>query len=818
MKALRSILLAIGITMLTFSANVARAQFMPIVYDNVYGKESQFIAATADFQNGDVVIAGINSGRVTLTWLDRNGESRFSKRFNADELSLVSKIIPIAEDKVLIIGCSKAADRAKKDQTGRGLIMNSKGGIERNLHVGEKGTLITHGELLANGNLILSGSTPHAKGGSAAFICKVSPKDRVIYSYTAATGETCDWFNVLGSRTEYLNAAFSSQGKEGSSVVRLDENGKPYFITTLPDPTFKIERMISTVDGDIFLVGQGTKAGGAVIKIRQEGDIVFQKQIVPVTPQTRLDKLIVCPTGEILVGGNDKQNSFYALLRADGTELSSNVDKGVVAGIVNNSSTGDCMVSIYMPDMHQGKIIKLSKQGRKLFEKMTAASYTSLRVNVNGDLLMGAPQTGRLTMISSLGEMLFDRFVVENTPSRFADVLLPVNGEALFMGVDTRVAKLAHGVYVSDIQVNKPINGYSTALFTVTLSGYAFSNEGAPKPVTVNYKTRPITASEGVNYDAVSGTLSFVPSTDGSGRYLNKFEVEVPVIANNMLEGERTFALDLEEIKQSYLIKPSSVATIEDQPAVVKLIATTAGMEGEKDVTYTLGIFKTNGTPLTNATQTDIVIDGIYGNGTADKLDFDMGRLPRLTIAPNAHSGAFHVATLEDTRYESLKTVVVNFNKIYAMSDTHVSFGSNLLSCEGQLYDQAALVAIESLGNHTKLNNVLSGLFKVTLIRAKDGALLTNNSGSDIVLTPVVNENSTAKQGVNFVLSNGHDLRIWGDDKSSAVNLTGMVLYSPESGVKTVSVSLKEVKAGANAGKIGIAPTKNSAQFTITNK
>lgn len=76
MKALRSILLAIGITMLTFSANVARAQFMPIVYDNVYGKESQFIAATADFQSGDVVTAGINSGRVTLTWLDRNGESR----------------------------------------------------------------------------------------------------------------------------------------------------------------------------------------------------------------------------------------------------------------------------------------------------------------------------------------------------------------------------------------------------------------------------------------------------------------------------------------------------------------------------------------------------------------------------------------------------------------------------------------------------------------------------------------------------------------------------------------------------------------------
>lgn len=818
MKAFRITLLAVGMVLLTFSATIARAQFMPVVYDNVYGKENQFTTATADFQSGDVVTSGVNSGKVVLTWLDRNGESRFTKRFNSDELSAVSKIIPISEEKVLLVGRCTASDRSKKNQTGKALIISSKGVIERNLKVGEEGTVITHGELLVNGNLILSGSTPEAGGGNSALICKVSPKDRIIYSYTAAVGETCNWFNVLGSRTEYLNAAFSSLGKEGSSVVRLDENGKPYFITQLPDPTFKIERMISTIDGDIFLVGQGQKAGGTLIKIRQEGDIVFQKQIVPATPQSKLDKLIVCPTGEILVGGSDQQNSFYALLRSDGTELSSNVDKGVVSGIVNNVLTGDCMVSVYLPEVRQGKIIKLSKQGRKLFEKNTAANYTSLRVNVNGDLLMGAPQTGRLTMISNLGEMLFDRFVVENTPLNFVDVLLPVNGEAIFTGLDSRVAKLAHGVYVSDINVNKPISGYSTATFTVTLSGYAFAQEGAPKPVTVNYKTRPITALEGVNYNPVSGTLSFVPSADGSGRYLNKFVVEVPVMANDVLEGERTFTLDLVDVKQSYLIKSSSVATIEDQPAIVKLISTTAGMEGEKDVTYTLGIFKTNGTPLTNATKADIVIDGVYGNGTADKLDFDMGRLPRLTIASQAHSGVFNVATLDDTRYESIKTVIINFNKVYAMSDTDVSFGSHQLSCVGQLYDQAALVAIESLGDHTKLNNVLSGLFKVALHRAKDGALLTNNSGSDIVLTPLVGKGSTAKQGVDFVLSNSHDLRIWGDDKSSAVNLTGMVLFSPEGVVKTVSVSLQDVNAGINAGKISISPDKKTAQFTITNK
>lgn len=817
MKSLRIKILAIGLVLSLGYAKTASAQFMPVVYDNVYGKANTFTTATADFQSGDVVMSNVAEGRVVVTWLDRQGNSRFAKRFNADEISSVSQIIPLSEEMVMIVGQRKASDRDKNGQSGRAMMLSIRGGIERSVIVGENGTNITNGQLLTNGNLILSGSTPNPKGGSSAYICKVSPKDKVAYNYTAAVGEECHWFNVMGSRTEYLNAAFTSNSKEGCSVVRLDENGKPYFITTLPDPSFRIEKMVSSLEGDIYLVGQGKQVGGSVIKIRSEGDIVFQKQIVPVTSATKLDKLILCPMGELLVGGNDTQNAYFALLRADGTELSSNVDRGVVAGIANNPTSGDCIVSLYGPGQ-QGKVIKLSKQGRRLYEKLSAANYTSLRINMSGDLLMAAPETGRLTMLSNLGELLFDRFVVENNPQQFADVYLPQNGEVVFAASDSRIAKLAHGVYVGDILVNKPINGYTTAIFTVTLSGYAYSGEGAPIPVTVNYATKPISASEGVNYDPVAGTLSFVPSTDGSNRYLNKFEVEVPVRANDLLEGERTFALDLSSVKNSYLIRSSSVAAIEDQPAIVKLISTAAGMEGQTDVGFTLGLFKTNGVALTNATKADIVIDGNYGKGTADKLDFDMGRMPRMVIATGQHSGEFNVATLEDTRYESMKSVVIDFNKIFAMSDTHVSFGANILSCTGELYDQAAVVAIESLGDHTKLNNAISGFFKVSLHRAKDGALLTNNSGGDIFLTVDVNDNSSAKQGIDFVLSNAHDLRIWGDDKSSAVNLNGMVLYTQGQEQKAVAVTLKGVRSGDKAGKLSVSPDRSNAQFTITNK
>lgn len=819
MKAMKATILAVGMLMLLLVAQPLHAQFMPVVYDNMYGRETKLNTASADFLNGDVVAAGSTSDRVVITWVDRVGEAKFTKKFAPEELSQVTKIIPLGEDKVLILGTRTipAKDRSGNRSAGRALVMNIGGGIERSIFVGNEKTVILSGELLSNGNLILSGSTGNAAGGRSAYICKVLPSNRVHYEYVPAIGEECVWFNVLGSRTEYLNAAFTSADK-GSSVVRLDENGKPYFITTLPDAGFQIEKMLSSDQGDIYLVGQGPAVGGAVIKIRQEGDIVFQKQVVPVGSETSLKHLILCPGGELLIGGSNNKNAFFSLLRPDGTDLSANVENGYVSGITCNTVNSDCVIAIFDPVMNKGKVIKMSKQGRRLYEKMTAASYGSLRINQSGDLLMASPQSGRLSMLSNLGELLFDRYVVEDTPVQFDQAYLPINGEAFFMGQSNRISKLAHGIYVSDIRVNKPINGSTTAVFTVTLSGYSFSSEGAPVPVTVDYKTSPISAVQGQNFEPVSGTISFVPSNDGNDRYLNKFVVEVPVKSNDLLEGNRTFSLELSGVKKSYLIKSSSTATIEDQPAIVRMIRTVAGLEGSNDVIYELGIFKTNGTPLTNATKTDIVIDGFYGNGTADRMDFDMGRMPRLVIVPQKHSGDFNVVTLEDTRYETKKSVVVNFNKVYAMSDTDVSFGSDMLTCEGELYDQAALLTIESLGDYTKLNNVMSGLFKISLVRAKDGVLLTNNSGCDIVIETAVDESSTAKLGSDFVLTNAHDLRIWGDNNSSAVNLNGVVLYSTGATPLSVGVSLKSVKGDPNAGILNISSEKRSARFNIKNQ
>ena len=59
------------------------------------------------------------------------------------------------------------------------------------------------------------------------------------------------------------------------------------------------------------------------------------------------------------------------------------------------------------------------------------------------------------------------------------------------------------------MKITKPVNGIATAIFTVTLTGYATTKEGAPIPVSVGYATQEKTANIANNFTPVKGKLSF---------------------------------------------------------------------------------------------------------------------------------------------------------------------------------------------------------------------------------------------------------------------------------------------------------------------
>lgn len=792
-----------------------QAQYMPVVYDRTYGEGIAY-QHTCPVTNGEVALIGNNDGVTTVTWIGRDGKA-VSSRTLAKGFESVNNTYHIGSRKLLILGQSRDWLSKKKDKGsyGRFIVTDETGEILKDVLVGETGSELFCGQQLKDGSVVLGGYEPRPGGVRAGMLVKIDPSGKVVYKYVSDEGGPCIGFDVLGSSREYIHAAFTAEEGSVSAIVRLDSNGKPVFVTKLPEPEFQLCKMITAEDDHIFLIGNSQIAGGRVVKIRPEGDIIFSKEIVPASSETSLQYLSLAKNGNVLVGGNATDKSYYSLLRNDGTDLQKYILKGAVSGMEMDPMSGESVVVGFDSERARGTIIGLSKDGRQIYQKATDGNFDQVHMTTNG-IFLTSRASGRVCMLSASGELLFDRYAIEDDKKAFEDIMFTSNGDILFKDMKNRLIKLGHGLYVSDVKINKPVNGYTTAIFTVTLTGYPTTDQGAPIPVRVEYLTQDGTANKVDNYTPVKGSLSFVPSNDGTARHMIKQDVEVPVKANNLMEGRKMFELHLANVEQSYLVKPIGVGDIEDQEVLVKLMSTRDGLEGAQDVVYELGIFKTNGEPLINATGSEIIVEGVYGKGTADNLDFDMGVSPRINIGRGAASGKFNVKTLEDTRYELPKSVVIDFRKIYAINDANINFESSMLSATGTIVDQPAHMAISSLGDHGRMNNIVSGFFKVSLLRASDGALLTNATGGDIAISCSVNSQTTAEEGKDFVFTNRHDLRIWGDGNRSAINLNGIILHNPENGgVKKLVVGIDSVKKPDNTPEILISPTESSAGFSI---
>ncbi|NDV84136.1 Calx-beta domain-containing protein [Bacteroides sp. 51] len=792
------------------------AQYMPVVFDKKYGDNNK-IEHVCPLVGDEVAMVGKEGQKFNLTWVDREGEVVFSMPLTG--FASVNQLTELDDNRLLIVGQSAVVNKVKdkKDITlcGRVVIMNRSGNTVTNVYAGSQGSEIMKGALLRSGALLVSGSEPKASGRQG-FIMKVDKDGKVLYQYRNVESGYCAHFEVLGNTTEYVCAVFSSsKDKEKSAIVRLDDRGKPYYITPLPAVRFEATALSANInDGSVVLTGNSPIDGGVVYKIRPEGDVVFGKTLIPATENAKLNHLNVARNGNILLGGTGNKG-YYALLRTDGTALYSGVGAGVVSGVGMNASTGESVVTTYDLNARRGSFVRISSTGKAEFTRTIEGNFDNVKVSNNGEILLLSSAEGRVSMYSATGNKEFDRFITDNKPTMYREALSAASGEVLFLGAGSRLVKLGHGLYVSDVKITKPVNGIATAIFTVTLTGYATTKEGAPIPVSVDYKTREVSATTTNNFTPVQGKLSFTPSRGTADRYLIKQDIEVAVKANNLVEGIKEFDLALSGVQQSYLVKPVGKAIIEDHQAIVKLVRTESGIEGSKDILYELGLFKTDGTPLTNSTGANIIVDGTYGEGTADALDFDMGLTPRAIFTNSQQRATFSAKTLEDTRYELPKTVVINFNKIHNLSGSNLAFDGDLLSCSGIVVDQPAKVAITSLGDHRINNSAVSGFFTVSLLRASDGALQTNVTGNDIVVNCAVMPDASAKEGKDFVFTNIHDLRISGDGNHSSANINGVVLYSTDAVEKLVKLQVKSVNHPAKAQPITVSETERVAEFTI---
>lgn len=809
-----TIIVKVGIfILLSLSWIQARAQYMPVIFDRTYGSERQ-VQKSCALENDEVAMVSFNNNIWSILWLDKNGDVVYSLPLSG--FSKICYMNVLENNNILMTGAS-TPDNKNGQSKGCAAIVNRKGEIVNAIYGGTPGSVFLKGASLKNGSFVFVGSENSEKGRQG-FVLKTDNKGKEIYRYSRSGSAYCDQFEVMGEMTEYIIAAFSGDNghsEENSYVVRLDPRGKPFYLTPLPVKNFSVIGLSANInDGSAILAGNSEK-GGVIYKIRPEGDIVFDKTLAQSSSDmVFLKDFRVSRTGNILVGGTGTVNAHYALMRNDGTFLFKGATPGEIRGLEMNNTTGESVITIFEPSSKKGTFVRIHPDGRAEFERSLAGNYDKLRIANNGEVTMLSTEEGRVCLYSPNGVKQFDRYISGNQPAKYRDARSVASGEIFFFGEGSRLVKLGHGLYVSDIKISKPVKGTSTAIFTVTLTGYSTNKEGNPVPVTVGYATREQSATVKNNFFPVQGRLSFTPSRGMIGDYLITQEIEVPIKANDLIEGEKLFELVLSDPESSYIVKAAGVGRIEDQEAFVRLSGTDSGVEGGKDLVYKLALCKADGTPLVNSTGANIIVDGIYGEGTADALDFDMGVYPRAIFKAGDKVTTFAAKPLEDTRYELPKTVVVNFNKIFSMSGSHVRFDSDKLSCSGSIIDQPACVSIASLGDHIVNHGVISGFFKISLVRAKDGVLLTNATGSNVVVECVTDDKASAKEGVDYVFTNMHDLTIAGDGNHSSVNVNGVVLYNGSTDEKNVRIKINSVSNPSGAIAVGISEN-NSASFKI---
>ncbi len=292
--------------------------------------------------------------------------------------------------------------------------------------------------------------------------------------------------------------------------------------------------------------------------------------------------------------------------------------------------------------------------------------------------------------------------------------------------------------------------------------------------------------------------------------------IEVPIKADNLLEGNEDFYVRLEEAENGYIIKGEGKGTITDQPAIVRFISSDAGREPGKDITYNIGLFKTDGTPVTNVSGSDVIVTGVYGLGTAGEEDFASEVKPVFVVAQGASQAVCKVGVEDDDKYEIPESVIIQLSQASAMSDVTVELEGGVVNCVGYIHDQPAYIAISSLGDKGKSSNTVQGFFRATLLKAADDKPLVNCTGSNILIASEVDPSSTGEKGADFVIVNESDLTLPGDCQKTTVNISGVVVNNTAKvGNSSVVIQLTDVVAPENAGQLSIHPSKGKASFNI---
>ncbi len=207
---------------------------------------------------------------------------------------------------------------------------------------------------------------------------------------------------------------------------------------------------------------------------------------------------------------------------------------------------------------------------------------------------------------------------------------------------------------MNSIDVTEGDSGTTSAVVTASLSA------ATGRTVTANFSTLPGTATSGIDFTPVSGSLSFAPG-------VSEQTINVIIIGDSLNEANETFQVVLANPTNATVASSAIVRIINDDPLPTLSISDISISEGNNgSVTAVLNV------SLSTASGRPVSVSYATANGTGTEPSDYTATAGRLTFNPGETVKGVSVQIVGDTNIEPDETFLVNlsFPSNATISDT----------------------------------------------------------------------------------------------------------------------------------------------------
>ncbi|MCA9169466.1 MAG: S8 family serine peptidase, partial [Planctomycetales bacterium] len=244
---------------------------------------------------------------------------------------------------------------------------------------------------------------------------------------------------------------------------------------------------------------------------------------------------------------------------------------------------------------------------------------------------------------------------------------------------------------IGDISVEEGNLGFTVATFTVSLSGVSGVT------VVIPYSSSAGTATSGVDYLDVAGSLSFAPGETSK-------TIQMLVTGDVQSEAAETFTVELANPTNATLDFASAEATILNDDTFI-LIGDTLVIE-QDDVNSVLSFPIT----LSSPNPATVTVNYVTQSGSATSSSDFVAASGTVTFAPGETEHVINVTVLADTEIEGDETVVLNLqNPVNALLDRNTA--------EGNILNDDTIILIDDVIISEGNSGFTTALFSVQLVQ-----------------------------------------------------------------------------------------------------